>query len=144
MPWPISEWLTMTVTDSSGAIRTNAFGAKTDALAGAFERERAASSGTCAAIHNPLPLAADVFRNSRRGISADFVSGIGEELRDGDSTKGLSTSLRSFMTTSFPRTIQRRGGWRGGCANTCRSGKYFRTSLRQYLCPLVWRFPSGE
>src|SRR6266436_6921518 len=134
----------MTVTDSSGAIRTNAFGAKTVALVGALETGRAASSGTCAAIHNPLPIAVDVFRNSRRGIGDDFDSRLGEELRDGDSTKGLSRSLRSFMTTSFPRTTRRRGGWRGGCANTCRSGKYFRTSLRQYLCRLVWRFPSGE
>src|SRR5712691_2747594 len=102
----------MTVTDSSAAIRTNAFGAKTVALAGAFETERAASSGTCAAIHKPPPIAADVFRNSRRGIGDDFDNGRSEEPRDGDSAKGLTRSLRFFMTPSFPRTVRRRDGWR--------------------------------
>src|SRR5258708_25775976 len=111
MPWPISEWLTITVTDSSAAIRTNAFGAKKPVLAGALETECPASSGTYAAIHNPLPITADVFRNSRRGIGDDFGGKRGE-VCEVPSTKEMGTPEKFFMTPSFPRRFRRRDGWR--------------------------------
>src|SRR6266403_3454468 len=99
----------MTVTVSSGAIRRKAFGAKTVALAGAFESGRAASSGTQAEIHKPPPIVAVVFRKSRRAMRDDFAEGALECSAADNSGVVLMRSSRRLMATSFPRPFRRRG-----------------------------------
>src|SRR6266446_1922115 len=66
MPCPISEWFAITVTLSSAAMRTNAFGANTFPAAAAVFAAALASSGTQAEIQRPPLTAALVFRKSRR------------------------------------------------------------------------------
>src|ERR1700704_6078770 len=99
----------MTVTVSSGAIRTKAFGAKTVALAGPFEWGCAASSGTYAAMHKPPPIVAAVFRKSRRAMRDDFAAATFEGLEPDNSSLALLPSSRRLMRTSFPRPFRRRG-----------------------------------
>src|ERR1700687_3104688 len=99
----------MTVTVSSGAIRTKAFGAKTGAPAGAFEAGCAASSGMYAAMHNPPPIVAVVFRKSRRKIRDVFGEERFKEPAADNSRLALLCSSRRLMTTSFPRPFRRRG-----------------------------------
>src|SRR6267378_754937 len=130
----------MTVTVSSGAIRTKAFGAKTVALAGAFESGCAASSGTYAAMHNPPPIFAVVFRKSRRAMRDEFAAAAFEDLTPDNSSLALLRFSRQLMMTSFLRPFLRRGELRDECAGRFRSGRCCRTSLRRCLCRWVWNF----
>src|ERR1700682_5961057 len=133
----------MTVTVSSGAIRTKALGAKTVALAGAFDSEWVASSGTYAAMHNPPPIVAVVFRKSRRAMRDDFAAAAFKESVADNSRLALLRSSRRLMTTSFPRSFRRRGEWRGGCAGRFRTGRCCRTWLHQCLYQWAWNFLSA-
>src|SRR6202158_3476294 len=133
-PCPIAEWLEMTVTVSSGEIRRKAFGAKTSPVAGAasagfeiadFER----NSGTKPAMHRPPVAPAVVLKNVRRPKreAASDAACCNKE-------SNLSFSWVLFISDLSPRPFRRHGGWRGGCAGTCRSGRYFRPWLRQCRC----------
>ena len=123
MPCPISEWFAITVTRSSAAMRTNAFGANTfPAAAAALLAATPASSGTQAEIQRPPLTAALVFRKSRRPSCCAPVL------------------IVALMTASFLRQSPPHDGWPCGFACMFRSGKCFRSWPHQYPCPSAWRF----
>src|SRR2546425_3492586 len=104
----------MTVTVSSGAMRTNALGAKTPAPAGASSREPAPNSGTYAAMHKPPPIVAVVLRNSRRPRDLGGVTNV--ELTRVELIGPPSLSL------ALPR-VQRHDESHAGCADTFRNDR---------------------
>src|SRR5207245_9406291 len=131
MPCPISEWLAMTVTVSSGAMRTNALGAKTPAPAAASSRGAAPNSGTYAAMHKPPPIVAVVFRNSRRPRDLESVTNV--ELA-GVEFVGVGLIGQPSLSLALLPRAQRRDELPAGCADTFRNGRCCPTWPRRYRC----------
>src|SRR5438445_13271605 len=109
----------MTVMVSSGAMRTNALGAKTPAPAAASSRGPAPNSGTYTAMHKPPEIVAVVFRNSRRPRE---LCGVTNEELTGSELIG-TPSLSLAMTK-----VQRHDESHAGSTDTFRYGRCFQPS----------------